>query len=303
MKVINVCKEDWANFSYDNAMAMCSVGIDAKSLKINPHTFNYENQSEIVGIEEMKQRCMDADVIQFVHSDEYCFNNLMPFLKGKKINVIHAGSVYRNNPKHFNDLFNPHVNKSILALGEFVGQGAKNEVYMVGAIDTDKYTFKDNKPSKPYKFAHYPSNYEVKGTRDIIEMLSAYPEIDFKYITLKVPYNEQLQRMNECDIYIELFKKELGGKVYGSWGITALEAAALGKVVVTMNLSKNVYQNNYGACELITVENEKEFIDNVMMLEKITIDELQSKQLATLEWVRSKHSYKATGEYILKHIL
>ena len=71
MKVINISKDDWSNFSYDNCQAMRSVGIDAESLKLNYHISNYPKQSEVVSIEDMIFRCMDADLIQFVFADIY----------------------------------------------------------------------------------------------------------------------------------------------------------------------------------------------------------------------------------------
>lgn len=304
MKVINVCKDDWANFSYDNAMAMKAVGIEAKSLKLNPHIHNYPEQSDIVSIEEMILQCTEADVIQFVHSDLYCFNHIAPHIPGKRINVIYTGTVYRKNPEVFNEIFNPVVDKSIIALGEFAGLGAKNEVYMVGAIDVSKFYFNQKHASLPYKFAHYPSNIEVKGTREIVDMMQEFqPEVDFTFNTKRVSFVQQCIRMEECDVYIELFKAELDKKKYGSWGITGLEAAALGKVVITMNLSSHVYAQNYGSCELITVEDEKQFRQTIHRLSCMPQNAMDYKKAQTRKWVEDKHSYKATGEYILKNIL
>lgn len=300
MKVINISKDDWSNFSYDNCQAMRSVGIDAESLKLNYHISNYPKQSEVVSIEDMIFRCMDADLIQFVFADIYCFNNIYPHITDKKINVIYAGSAYRENPKAYNNIFNPVVNKSIIALGEFAGLGAKDEVYMVGAIDVDKIRPVYRELKKPYLFAHHPSKTAVKGTTKILEMMQGY---NFIHTNQMGSFEEQLIRYSKCDIYIELFNKELSGKKYGSWGISALEAAAMGKPVVTMNLSEEVYKKNYGSCPLITVQNEDEFKAAIATLESMAEDEMLQLQKDTREWVVDKHSYKATGEYIVNNIL
>jgi len=151
----------------------------------------------------------------------------------------------------------------------------------------------------PLEIAHYPSNTEVKGTNHIINMLSDISSAKYYFIcdTNEVDYRQQLDRLKTCDIYIEMFKMELGQNIYGSFGITALEAAAMGKIVVTNNLHKELYQDVYGDCALQIVNTEKEFKDKINQLINLSTHELRELQHSTKQWVL-KHSYSATGDRI-----
>lgn len=306
MKVVNLCVDDWANFSYDMSQAMRVVGIDAYSYKLNKHHHNYTQQSEVCGWDKMFKECKDADVVNVVHSNELLFSRVRPYIKGK-VNVVYTGTVYRKDPDKYNAIFNPHVNKSIIALGEFAGLGAKNAVYMVGAIDTGKIVPNYRDVKHPYVISHYPSNSNVKGSDKINKMMKEVKGKDrlyfYNYSDISVASKLQYVRMNECDIYLELFSPLNNGKKYGSFGITALEAAAMGKIVVTQNLSAEVYKNNYGDCALQCVEDESEFILRLTQLTIAPSSRIKQLQEETRQWVVDKHSYKATGEYILKNIL
>jgi glycosyltransferase involved in cell wall biosynthesis len=199
--------------------------------------------------------------------------------------------------------FNPIVHKTVIALGEFAGYGAKNETYIVGAIDTDKLISSGIKPKRPYIAGHYPSNSLVKGTETINKIAGNIKGIKYLCSVEKVTYEEQLKRMAVCDIYIELFNPVLNGEKYGSFGISALEAAAMGKIVVTQNLSHKVYKENYGYCPLILCETENDLREKLELLGSMKPNEIKHLQDKTREWVVKNHSYKATGERILKNIL
>ena len=73
---------------------------------------------------------------------------------------------------------------------------------------------------------HFPSKPAVKGSDKIVEaMKNVKGNFEFRYSDKRVSWEEQIKRMSECDIYVERFTKDSG------FGITALEAAALGKIV------------------------------------------------------------------------
>lgn len=294
MKVLNICRDDWANFAYDNAMALRSVGVDCSAYKLNPHVFKYGDEANVSSEANIVNKIKEADVVQIFHSDR----SFLHHCKGKRVIVYHTGTVYRQNHKMFNDIFNPVVDRSVIALGEFHNLGAKNEIYMVGAIDETKYEFIRQRGI--HLFAHYPSNEKVKGTEKILEMMSGYK---LAYSSDKVPVKEQYERMQACDIYIELFSPDQDGKKYGSWGITALEAAAMGKIVVTQNLSSKVYEDNYGECPLFLCETEDDFRKTIYKLANASETYIKYRRILSRQWIEKKHSYRASGNYILKKIL
>lgn len=286
MRVLNISTADNANFAHDNARALISVGVDCEDVKTSRHPFRYNTESAIMSIRQITDKAREFDVLQIFHSEPRILQAVRNL--GKTLVVYNTGSIYRVNPTAYNNLFNPYVSKTISALGELVDLGAKNETYIVGAIDVPPLV----NTRTAFKFAHYPSNAKVKGTAEITKAMVGY---DFHYNTDIVKFSTQLLRMQMCRVYIELFKPELNGKPYGSFGITALEAAAMGKVVVTQNLSKDVYTKYYGECPLILCDTLEAFKTNIKMLDELSDNELRALQLKTYDWVERNHSYNATG--------
>lgn len=298
LRIINICNNDWANFSYDNAQALRKVGVDCQAFKFAGHKNNYLAEAKFVSHKELQRQISKADIVQVHHSDK----GMVDYVKDHpKVVVYHAGTAYRKYYKFYNDLFNPFVKASILALGEFWELGAKNPKYLVGAVDTTKIKAHFGQSFSTPRIAHYPSNVLKKGTDHIKQMLKEVSKKGrrFKFLgedVYLVSFAENLKRMADCDIYIELFQLKLHGQLYGSFGISALEAAALGKIVITNNLSWKVYQTHYGPCALVIVNTETDFIDKIFNLIDSPDALLRAKQEETRDWVVQNHSYEATGK-------
>src|SRR3972149_5338853 len=109
MRVINYTRTDWANFAFDNAMALQSVGINCKSYVANKHTFNYIHTSEQITNENITKEMCEADYVQIFHSDIKALEIFIKSSSKAKLIVYHAGSVYRRDPEFYNKLFNPHI--------------------------------------------------------------------------------------------------------------------------------------------------------------------------------------------------
>lgn len=303
MRILNLCYDDYANFSYENCQALKSVGIECESIKSISHPFNYPNASQIIQNKNYIHKKIDeADVVQLMHSSPeflpYCVS------KNKRIFVYHTGTNYRLNSSHNNSLFNPHVELSFSDQCEFVHLGAKNFVYIATAVNTDIIRHKLRPVSKdPYTIAHYPSNSSVKGTDKINEMLKRVPFL-FKYnsSTLKASYAEQLERMSDCDIYIELFKPLQNGRPYGCFGVTAFEASAMGKIVITNNFNQDVYEKHYGFCPFQICNTEEKFIETIDALLRYPVSTIKKIQTLNREWIMKNHSYIATGNYITQYL-
>ena len=304
MKIISICRNDWANLSYNLTKAMRTVGMDANCFTLNPHPFDYEQQAQTVTLEQMRLLVSQSDIINFVHSDIGLLNALEKEIKGKKIIVTHTGSAYRNDPEAHNAAFNPHVYLTLTDHCEFMQLGAKNIHYKTYSVAPESTPHFGHEIKVPYIIGHYPSNPEIKGTKEITSMLS---EIKKQYnlhcATDKVHHQEQLKRMNDCDIYIELFKPELNGRPYGHYGVTAFEAAAAGKVVITQNLHPEVYAAAYGNCELYLCNTRERFMDAINTLLSLPPLRIAEIQTETYKWVSEKHSFKANGERLKKLIL
>ena len=192
----------------------------------------------------------DADIIQYMHSK---FIDVGGDHSSKKRIVFHGGSAYRNKPRFRNQIFNSIVDMSISQTGDLLNLGAKNEKWLLPPINTEEL-----KPDYVFHgtdiplFAHYPSNPKKKGTKVIQDTITKIGlNNHFRCVTSRVEWKKQIQRMSECDIYIELFLPVLGKRKYGEWGMTALEAASLGKIVVTNFFSLDRYKIEYGDCPFV----------------------------------------------------
>ena len=283
--------------------AMLSVGMNASCYTLNSHPFSYEEQAQTVTIEQMRVLISQSDIINIVHSDIFLLHAFEKELKNKKLIVTHTGSIYRNAPEAHNLAFNPHVYLTLTDHCEFISLGAKNINYITFSVSANNVPHFGHEIKQPYIIGHYPSNAEVKGTREIIKMLNECKPHELFYSAEIVTNADQLKRMDQCDIYIELFKPELNGHPYGHYGVTAFEAAATGKVVITQNLNEHVYREAYGDCALRicnTPDKFKATVNQLLSLPALRISEIQTE---TYLWVEQKHSFKANGERLKKLIL
>lgn len=307
MKVLNCCHQDWANFSHENANALRAAGIYCVDVKEQRHAFNYANQSRILSRAEILKQMHLSDVIQIMHSDLIMLD-LAKLTTGKRIIVYHTGTQYRQNSEEYDLLFNPVVDFCITDQCEFMFKKAKGLKYIATAIDVKKIKPIHQPISWPYKIAHFPSNAGTKGSKIILEQIrklhNRYPsKFGFRYSEEKMPHVQQLFRMQNCDMYIELFALEQNGVQYGCYGVTAFEAAAMGKIVFTQNVFPNVYSKTYG-CEHKFVINysEQQFYQQVEEFINKSPKEINNFQAETRQWLVEKHSYIATGK-ILKSFL
>lgn len=289
MKIGLLTSDDFANFQYDIYKSLQSIGVDVIAYKLARHIFGYENQCEVITPNQINALYKDCDVVIIIHS----VWQLTEYLDNQLIIPFHTGTPYRSNPQFINQKFTAPI--TLIALPEFQYL-APNPKYLVGAIEIDK-PVKDL--GERLVIGHFPSNPSVKGTDDIIRIvgdLKRTYDFDFIYSTDRVSHEENLDRMNQCDIYVELLASEQGGKPYGSFGVSSLEAAALGKIVVTQSITDNgLYNDTYGVNMMNMVINEAGLRKTLSGLLNYKGDYIIGQQNLTKDMVKQHHSYKATG--------
>jgi hypothetical protein len=238
-----------------------------------------------------------AEVIQIMHSNVQLFYLARTHNPDAKIIIYHTGTIYRNANPQLNKTFQGC--KTVTDQTEFMSLG--NHEYIVSPVDYEQRRLY-NKGLK--KIGHYPSNPEIKGTGKIMELLGESKQ-GFKLLHSieNVSHQEQINRIGKSDIYVELFKPELNGKAYGCFGVTALEACAMGKIVVTQNLFKDVYKDAYGHCPMSIVNTEEAFMNTIDGLLTMNRRDFRQLQKDTFQIMRENHSFKSTGERIAKFIL
>lgn len=308
MRVIIIQHSDFANFGYEKAESLKLMGVDCDSFVLKSHPFAYPKESKRISVEQMKTEIEKADLIHVMHSCGTMWDLVKE--SGKRIIVWHTGTRYRTEPEKHNARWNPIVERSMYALGEFENLGCKNGEYFSVTINEDDFKI-NHCNDRVMKFGHFPSNPQVKGTHTILRALS---DLGVRYrgrfkqnISVKrVGFDRQLRRMADCHAYIEMCAStqitKQGTKEYGSFGTTALECAAMGKVVVTSFLWEKCYEKYYGSHQLIVANSKQELKNKLEYLLSLSIDEIRQMGEDSRKWVVEKHGRKATGERLIKYL-
>ena len=290
MKVLIVCGRDWANVAYNYQESLRESGVDARAVKrsINPRR---QQQAEICKLRKMKVYAKSAEIIHFMHSQ------LIPEidLKGKKVVVSHTGSTYRGKYEKVNARFNPIVDLSI-GCGDLYGKGAKNEYWIEGGItDTNLLQPVYERSDDKIIVSHFPSSPKTKGSNIIKKTLKNKGDAyTFTYNYNIVDWKTNIERVKKCDIYVERFKPNSG------FGISALEAAALGKIVITTYAFKQKYEETHGKLGLISVTTQNQLLEEVRRISNLSDNEIIEMKKKSREWVERCHSYEAIGLKLLK---
>lgn len=305
MKVLLMARHDWANMGYVLSQCLREVGVDATMLLKNVGRSRYPKHGIPLKGKAVKKYAKEADIIQFMHSQWFNVD-----LKSKRVFVFHGGGSYREYHGKLNKTFNKVVEKSIIQTGDLFGLGAKNEVWLLPAVDTNMLKPVYKRKSNKIIIGHFPSGAKVKnseGIRKVIEKVRKDFGHKFDYVFSFHPamWVNQIKRVSECDIYIEACAPTLKGKTkivrkYGEWGVAAIEAAALGKVVISHFLSHKRYEKEYGQCGIKVANSLDEMEVQLRKLLSLSDSELLQIRKDTRAWVEKYHSYKAVGERLKK---
>lgn len=131
-------------------------------------------------------------------------------------------------------------------------------------IELGKFEFtpSTNFENRKIKIVHSPSNKAGKGTDYVMhaieELQKKYNNIDFQLI-YNVPNKEAIKMVQDCDIFIDQF-------IVGSYGMAALEAMAMGKVVFCYIKSSMITQYSTELpiinCNIETLKSKIEYFIN-----------------------------------------
>lgn len=288
MRFLNLSSNDYAAMSHNNALALRSLGVHVVDLTLFPHAFGYKSQSSRTTKSVISKIYKGYDCIQIFHSDVQLYNIVKDH---PNVVIYHTGTRYRINPKYYDREF--RYRKILTDQCEFLLLKKMNYIAPHTILKpTPKAT------EGKLIIGHYPSNPDVKGTKAIERMLAPFlNDFDIRIDTKKVSHENNLKRVSDCHIYIELFAPTQNGKPYGCFGVSAFESTALGSVVVTNNINRKAYEDVYGHQPFLTPNTEKEFQSIVAGLwDRETYD--ISKE-AMHNGFYQKHGIIETGQRIL----
>jgi glycosyltransferase involved in cell wall biosynthesis len=328
--VLMLTHYDNANTGYRFSKCLELLGLKVLFYKGRTHSYNYPKQGKVhraiaktkkirdsastFYIPALQPIVKEAKVIHFIASS---FINTGLHLTNKKVVVQHGGSLYRQYYKRLNRIFNPIADATIIQMPDLLNLGAKNETYISFPVDTDYLKPNFKRKSNKILIGHFPSGIEVKGTRlilDAIQRLKNFPELKnrFEYVGIKdlnvkpksggISWDSNLKRVSNCDVIIDACNLKQRGKVYGEWGNSAFEAAALGTIPITHSLKVGLYEKIYGKCPLHIANRKKDVVNRLREIILMSDKELLAEKKKLRKWIVRKHSFKATAKRLWDEI-
>lgn len=290
--VMLVSRKDWANVGFELAKALRSVGVEATMYIRSKHRFGYPEQGTLYGRRDLKPVAEKADAIIFVHTQ---YVETYTDLSKKKVAVFHTGSAYRKSTGFYNNYFDPKVGVTFVSF-DLYSRGGKNEKLLNAPIDLERIKpIYDKIHPRKLVVGHYSRGH--KGTVLINKVMEKLKEKDiiYKVSGEYVPWKKQLRRMSLCDVIIESMKLQ----PIRAFGITALEAAALGKIVVSSFTESDRYKTGFGPCAIQVARSADELEGLLLKLSKMSDEKILKLKTRSRQWVQRCHSYKAVGTRLL----
>lgn len=312
LDVLMLTNNDWANIGYGFAKCLRLLGLDVRFIKGQTHP-SYLLQGEIhkmiplgslgnpelspyVTANGLRPLTEEAHVIHFTSS---AFVETGTDLRKKHVVVQHDGGLYRQKYQIANGLFKGFADITIIQGPDLLGLGAKNEVWICNPVDTEMLR-PDFGSNGKIRIGHFPSNSITKNTGEVLRAIEIL-EGDriwgnkFQYIGVRGPeqrvsWMTNLERMKYCDILIE----RCNSKVM-EWGATALEASALGTIVVTNSHSRELYEKEYGKWALHIANDYEQCVEILKGLISLGDRGILEEKHKSREWVVRYHSFEAVA--------
>jgi hypothetical protein len=315
-QVLFICYDDLANVGYGIVQGLRSVGESVRGVKYVKHLFDYPKQLPVIkkGSSEFISAYRGADTIVFMHSD-FVPRYIEKFSNKsyKTFGFFTGDNSYRNNSKEMNEFFKGFTSFSLFQTYDLTLLGATNPYWYIPPIDTELLQPVNLIDDGPLKIAHFPNIPANKNPESVLRVIDRLKQegLSFTFMYDYTHYGEgkirtweqNIAMLSLCDVYIESQSYIREGKPFGAFGITGMEASALGKVVITVFRNPDEYTQNFGVqSEIIPSNSEEELYTVLKNLILSTKDSIRNKAQLTRKWIEGIHSYKPSG-LRLKEIL
>lgn len=322
MNIAIIGHRDYAASGACLGIALRSAGHTVSMFGDRRHKFEYPVEwdpilasgSQSVRENICREAVDEADVVFLMHGrpPESITDEM---LRGKRLVPVYGGSNYRDDPRAMVDRWGPSSIATLFFTADLMGYGAPNEHLVVPPVTPSLYV-RPNEYVAPYRrwrgrpvVGHFPSSVETKGTREILEVLYAFEkdgaiilreptwDAGVSWGVRHVSWEAQIERMADCDVIVDQIKPTLNGRPFGEWGSCAVEAAALGCIVIANSRNRYAYFDAYGVVPEIQFANtpgELEWVlDMLCEMDETAIGALGDR---TRAWVLRHHSIEATGQ-------
>lgn len=255
------------------------------ALIINPAFIKYKRQwfNPYPTIEEVKSMLINKDMI-FLSAcgGDYIYNSYLPSREKKNESIVNERLKYVDKDrKYFLNILDS-IRGVIPVMVDYADAYRKfQSVYKYNIFNTIplpydfKYDVNKIKSHNVIKIFHGISRSQVKGSDYIIKALSKISEQFQDKVTINIvsrlPLNEYILLMEDSDIILDQCYVD-------SYGLNAIEALSMGKIVLSGNEPNNAKEFGIDYCPVINIKPSVEYIVNEIT--KLVEDPEKIKDLA-----------------------
>jgi len=335
--VTMLCIYDWANTGWRFAQCLKMLGLNVFAFKGAYHPFGYPEQIPIHpdlvdterSFEDGAKCALFADVnsaflagickdSKVIHFRDTCLINTGVDLEEKKVVAQHGGRLYRSAHDYWNNNFGYLIDKTIIQMPDILGHGAPGEALVYYPVQTDHPMLRpDFKKANNgvVAFGHFPTTQIEKGSDMFFNALNRHwnegrrgflygGPTEFEetksWITVW-PFH--LERLKQVDVVLETCCMVAQGKPFGEWGNQCIEAASMGKIVITNTLSAELYRKEYGDGFAPRIaNNDDDIYRHIGEILEMSDSELRAEKQKHRAWVEKYHSMEATAERLWERI-
>lgn len=317
MNLLFLGSSDYASSGKLLSMGCETRGHSVRCVGEKLHQFDYPDNWEVGhSRREICNMIEEADIVLPLHAHlPSCIR--MGDLLGKLLIPIHGGSTYRINPDQINARFRPSSIATIVYTADLLGYGAVNEHLLPVCYPPCL----EAEPTYPQwdgvlTVGHFPTNASYKGSQDIARVLRSmqaqgrirFLEPDWNPDKAcgidHCPWPVQVARMARCDVIVDQIQSEVDGRQFGEWASCAIEAAAMGRIVIANSLRPGPYFDAYGEQPQIVITNHitalYTAIECLCDMDELGIRRMQAR---TRAWARRHHSIEEAGKHFDGRIL
>lgn len=246
-----------------------------------------------------------ADYIIFMHSTMVSIKHT-----GKRCFVFHTGSNYRQHFYRVHKFFHPIVEKTIVDTPDLLTFGPKNGIWIPPPMPLDLLMPNYNRVnSNKMVLGHFFARESAKGSTAIAEVFRCLPNNVKEKFALympkkEIPWARNIERVRKsCDIVIDGLQLTSRGKRYGAWCTAALEAATLGKVVLSHFLDQELYEKQFGSlCPIMPINSLKQLRETLIEISKWSPEHLRHRKEQFRLWVETYNTFEYIGNYFKEKV-
>lgn len=312
MSVVFLSLGDWANVGSHLAESLRRVGVEAKSWASWHLRMDYPIKSNIyTAWEEVQEDVEKAEVVWLMHGQ--VFKHRVPYWKKSQIICAYHGGppllqMDKEGSSVSQNFFQRFLNRDLHPIHFIQHPKMYDNCYFLEKryllsppVDTERLQPTYHRRSK-LMIGHFPRNtgtgLKTKGHEKVVNVIHSLNGVYSHCIDTKfIDWKYHIDRVAKCDVYIEKLSV-----VLREWGMTALEAAALGKIVIGQFDNRETYEKYYGASPIINASTEPELKEVLYDISTWSRDRILDHQKRTRAWVEKYHSFEAIGSR-LKNIL